>query len=151
MADRVSDIQKQIQGLREELSAARRAAAPEPVADYGLTHPTGEAIQLSEFFGDKDDLIVIHNMGSGCAYCTLWADGFVSTLPHLQNRAGFVVVTPDSPTVQKAFAASRNWTFPMASAEGTTFFADLGFDGGDGNSPQPGFSALHRNADGSIE
>jgi predicted dithiol-disulfide oxidoreductase (DUF899 family) len=151
VTDRVAEIQKQIQNLRQELTEARRTAPPEPIGDYDLTRPTGEAVHLSDFFGDKDDLIVIHNMGTGCSYCTLWADGFVSMLPHLQDRAGFVVVTPDSPTVQRAFATSRNWTFPMASAEGTSFFADLGFDGGDGKSPQPGFSALHRNADGTIE
>lgn len=38
----------------------------------------------------------------------------------------------------------------MASAAGTSFIHDLGFADQDGGNVMPGFSALHKNADGSI-
>jgi len=31
---------------------------------------------LSSLLADKKLLLVIHNMGQACRYCTLWADGF---------------------------------------------------------------------------
>ena len=150
MNDRVADLQEQILNLQKELSEARRQVEPEPVGDYQLTRSTGESVNLSDLFGDNDDLILIHNMGKGCVYCTLWADGFQGVLPHLQNRASFAVVSPDPPRVQREFAESRGWTFPLISAQGTTFISDLGFADRDGSKFQPGFSAFHRNADGAI-
>jgi predicted dithiol-disulfide oxidoreductase (DUF899 family) len=53
------------------------------------------------------------------------------------------VVSPDAPEVQKKFARSRGWTFPMASAAGTTFFLDMGFGDKDGN-VGPGFTTFRR-------
>ena len=32
-----------------------------------------------------DRLLMIHNMGEACRYCTLWADGFNGFLPHLED------------------------------------------------------------------
>ena len=40
---------------------------------------------LLDLFGDRDTLLAIHNMGQGCRYCTLWADGFNGLLPHLES------------------------------------------------------------------
>jgi predicted dithiol-disulfide oxidoreductase (DUF899 family) len=99
--------------------------------------------------GTKDDLIVIHNMGSGCKYCTMWADGLMGMLPQLQDRAAFAVVSPDPPEVQQAFAQSRGWSFRMLSGNGSTFIKDMGYEPSDGDY-MPGLSAFHRNRDGSI-
>ena len=151
MDDEIIAIQHQIAELKSKLSDARRRHAPEPVKDYQFTASTGAPISLSDLFGNKDDLIVIHNMGAGCVYCTMWADGFVSMLPHLENRAEFVVISPDEPSKQRAFAESRGWPFRMVSAAGTTFIQDLGYADPDGSRVMPGFSAFHRNIDGSIE
>ena len=84
-------------------------------------------MRLSELFGDKDTLFVIHNMGTTCRYCTLWADGFNGVLPHLQSRAAFVVSSPDEPARQQQFANSRGWKFPMVSHQGTSFAGDMGY------------------------
>jgi predicted dithiol-disulfide oxidoreductase (DUF899 family) len=73
----------------------------------------------SQLFGDKRDLFVIHNMGRSCPACTLWAD--------IADRAAFVVSSPDSPDVQRAFAASRGWRFPMVSHQGASFAEDMGY------------------------
>jgi predicted dithiol-disulfide oxidoreductase (DUF899 family) len=70
---------------------------------------------------------VIHNMGSSCAYCTLWADGFNGIYDHIASRATFVVSSAERPDVQQKFAASRNWCFPMMSHAGTTFTADMDY------------------------
>jgi predicted dithiol-disulfide oxidoreductase (DUF899 family) len=150
--DEIKQISKQIEELKGKLSEARRRRPAEPVQDYELRNPDGSPVKLSELFGDKDDLLLIHNMGRGCVYCTMWADGFVSMLPHLENRAAFVLVSPDTPEVQSAFAKSRGWTFRTASAAGTSFIKDMGFEWSDTDQSgyQPGLSAFHRNADGSM-
>ncbi len=101
-----------------------------------------------KLFGDKDDLIVIHNMGRGCSYCTMWADGFNGLLPHLEDRAAFVVASPDSPEVQKEFATGRGWRFRMASAHGTSFNKAAGFEVPEG--PMPGVSTFRRDREGRI-
>jgi len=65
---------------------------------------------LAGLFGRKDDLVVIHNMGSSCPYCTLWADGFNGLYDHLANRAAFALSSPDAPAAQKRFAEGpRDW------------------------------------------
>jgi predicted dithiol-disulfide oxidoreductase (DUF899 family) len=149
MNDEIRALSRQIEALKQQLSEARRRSAPEPVADYQLTASSGEPIALSELFGEKDDLLVIHNMGRGCVYCTMWADGFASMLPHIESRTALVVVSPDEPAIQRAFAESRGWPFRMVSAASTLFSRDLQFADSEGSS-LPGVSALHRNPDGTI-
>ncbi|MGH7682307.1 MAG: DUF899 family protein, partial [Candidatus Eiseniibacteriota bacterium] len=105
-------------------------------------------VKLSQLFGDKTDLVVIHNMGKGCRYCTVWADGFNGVLPHLESRAAFVVCSPDSIDVQQQFAGSRGWKFRMVSAHGSRFTEDMGFRSE--KSWMPGVSTFHKAPDGTI-
>ncbi len=111
---------------RKMLELCRRIG-PERVEDYELQGREG-GVRLSEMFGDKSDLILVHNMGSECPYCTMWADGFNGALRHLQDRAAFVAVSPNSVDVQQAVREKRGWQFEMYSAEGTTFIKDMGFE-----------------------
>jgi predicted dithiol-disulfide oxidoreductase (DUF899 family) len=145
----IERLQREIESLKQQLSDARRERPPEPVEDHELTLPGGEKARLSELFKGKDDLIVVHNMGRGCAYCTMWADGFNGVLPHLEDRVSFVVVSRDAPESLLPFAATRGWTFQMVSSAGTDFTEAMGFDGPDATM-YPGVSALHREPDGSI-
>lgn len=145
----IDDIQQQIRDLKAKLTEARRRRPTDPVLDYLLTSANGVPVNLSALFGDKKDLIVIHNMGRGCNYCTMWADGFNGEWHHLEDRAAFVVASPDDPSTQSAFAASRGWRFRMVSVAGSDFSKDLGFEAKPGEF-WPGFSAFHRNDDGSI-
>ncbi len=131
----IFELRKEIQGLQAQI-------APQEVSDYVFQTPDGPRA-LSSFFGDKDDLIVIHNMGASCSYCTLWADGFNGVYDHLANRAGFVVTSPDSPGAQRRFAESRGWRFPMASTEGGDFAKDMGYFQPE-HGPMPGVSAFQR-------
>jgi len=120
------DYRKRIEALRVEMRQAEAAVEPEEVADYALQTSNGP-VKLSELFGSKKDLFVIHNMGRSCIYCTMWADGYNGVYDHLADRAAFVISSPDAPDVQKAFAESRGWRFPMVSHMGTTFAADMGY------------------------
>ena len=117
----------------------------ESVTDYFLLGSENQKINLSELFGTKKDLIVVHNMGNSCPYCTMWADGFNGLLSHLEDRTSFVVSSPDEPETQKEFAISRGWKFQMVSTRGTSFAKDMGFEK-DGM-PQPGVSVFYKDDD----
>jgi predicted dithiol-disulfide oxidoreductase (DUF899 family) len=125
-AEKLAGYRRQIADVRRKMRETQAAAEPEVVADYTFATPAG-AVRLSELFGDKRELIVIHNMGTSCPNCTLWADGFNGIYHHLADRVAFIVSSPDPPDVQRQFAQSRGWRFPMVSHAGTTFAADLGY------------------------
>ena len=117
----------------------------EQVNNYEFTNSDNHKTNLSDLFGTKKDLIIIHNMGQSCPYCTMWADGFNGLLSHLEDRSSFVVSSPDIPESQKEFAKSRGWNFNMISTTGTTFARDMGFEK-DGL-PQPGVSVFFKDED----
>lgn len=133
----------QIAELRAKMRETQAAIAPEEVTDYDLGAVNGP-VKLSTLFGEHDTLVVVHNMGTGCAHCTMWADGFNGVYRHLRDRAAFVVVSPDPPARQAAFAATRGWKFPMASYEGNRFGQDTGYY--DGGRATPGISVFKRAA-----
>lgn len=137
----LNDYRQQIAAIRSEMRGLQAAIEPEEVPDYRFATPQGE-VALSELFGDKPDLFVIHNMGRGCPYCTMWADGFNGVLAHLENRAAFVIATPDAPAAQTEFARSRGWNFRMVSHAGSSFAADMGYRGEQGF--QPGVSVFRK-------
>jgi len=141
-ATQVRRLEARLTAHWRKLAAAKRRLPPEPVRDYVLAGSKGEA-SLSALFEGRKDLIVIHNMGRACPYCTLWADGFNGLYPHFANRAAFIVVSPDTVPVQRRFAAGRGWRFPMYSGHGSTFARDLGFMSRDGD-PWPGVSTFRR-------
>jgi predicted dithiol-disulfide oxidoreductase (DUF899 family) len=144
---RIEGYRRKIESLHKEMRAVQAAVEPQPVEDYVFTGQDGP-VTLSQLFGDKADLFVIHNMGTGCSYCTMWADGFNGVYEHLADRAAFVVSSPNSPEVQKAFAEDRGWRFPMVSHQGTSFAEDMGY-----RTPKgwwPGVSAFKRSADGGV-
>jgi len=147
--DEISKLEMERMTLVGKIAELRRSRPTEPVGDYTLHSSTGDSVTLADLFGEKQDLLVIHNMGTGCSYCTLWADGFNGFVPHLENRAAFVVVSPDPPAKQKRFAEGRGWTFQMASAEGTSFSHYMGFEPNPGE-VWPGVSAFRKLEDGSI-
>ncbi len=124
-----------------------KAKLRELIEDYSLIDSKGNKVTLSSLFGTKEDLILIHNMGRECPMCTMWADGFNGVLQHLEDRAAFVVVSPDDPVTYRRFADTRGWKFRTLSAEGTPFTKDMGF--GTNEDPSPGVSVFHKK-DGKI-
>jgi len=147
-SQRLTAYRKRIGTLRRRMQSVQRQIVPEPVDDYTFASTKGP-VRLSQLFGSKRDLMVIHNMGSGCPNCTLWADGYNGLYPHVAARAAFVVSSPDSPAVQRRFARSRGWRFPMVSHQGTTFATDMGYRARSGGW-LPGVSAFRRTRDGIV-
>src|SRR6266481_1402041 len=74
-SERLTQYRRQISDLRGKIRELQQSAEPQAVMDYTFATPDGP-VRLSQLFGDKASLFVIHNMGAGCPYCTLWADGF---------------------------------------------------------------------------
>ncbi|MBI4275410.1 MAG: DUF899 family protein [Rhizobiales bacterium] len=138
---RLAEYRGQIAALRKKMREVQAETEPQEVKDYEFSGSAGK-IRLSDLFGTHDTLLIIHNMGTGCPYCTLWADGFNGVVDHLQNRAAFVVASPDTPEQQRKFAASRGWKFPMVSHHGTSFADDMGYSR-DGHA-MPGVSVFKR-------
>jgi len=149
--DTMSDIKNrrlEMVSLRKNIRELQASIEPEEVTDY-IFSTSGADVSLSSLFGEKDTLFVIHNMGKSCVNCTQWADGFNGVLDHLQDRAAFVVSSPDVPSVQKTFAESRGWKFRMVSHDGTSFAGDMGYIGEykGKDSFWPGVSVFKRDGD----
>ena len=153
LAQQIRTAEQELRDKRAALCEMRKRLAACDVEDYTLTRPDGAKVRLSALFGDKRDLILIHNMGTGCPYCTLWGDGFNGIAHHLEDRAAFVMVSPDSPATVAKFSGSRGWRFTIVSAAGTTLVDDLRFfeDESDGHAgAHRGVTTLRKAADGKI-
>ena len=136
----------------------RRQTGAMPVQDYALKDTAGNTVMLSAAFGPHERMVLIHNMGFACHYCTLWAEGFNGLWKHIESgeyttAAKFVLVSNDRPDQQLAGAAMRGWTFTMLSARDTSLFDDLGFAEMKDGVPHwwPGVSTLVKSADGTIQ
>ena len=145
----IGQAYEEFEQARQKLLGLVKEGVRGPFPDHELTGRDGSKTKLSELFGDRDDLIVVHNMGVDCPYCTLWADGFTGLLRHLESRAAFVVVSPDAPEVQAAVARERGWPFRMFSTAGSDFNREAGFE--ENGSPMPGFTTFHRTPQGGLE
>lgn len=125
MADHseVQALERQIMELTQQLHALRAASPATEVPDYPLETLQGPTT-LRAMFGTQDRLLVIHNMGQACRYCTLWADGINGLLPHLESVMAVVLVSPDPPDAQRRFANSRGWQFRIASHGGGDYIRE---------------------------
>lgn len=145
----IERLEKQILKDKQKLAKMRHRAEPLAVEDHVFTTAGGKKVKLSKLFGVHDELVLIHNMGVRCVYCTMWADGFNGLRAHLADRAGFVVVSPDPPKIMGEFAKGRGWKFAVYSHHGTSFGKDLGFESPSGGA-WPGVSTFFKNPDGRI-
>lgn len=148
--DVISTQEQRVRAEMEKLFQLHKSRPAATVQDYPFATATGP-VKLSDLFGGKRELILIHNMGKSCAYCTLWADGINGFTEHFENRAGFVLINNDSVEEQSAFAKSRGWKFKTASAKGTSFSKDMGFMDEETKRPQPGTSIYTKMPDGTIQ
>ncbi|RYG32347.1 helix-turn-helix domain-containing protein, partial [bacterium] len=57
----IEAIQNEIETAKQRLIEARRRRPKEAIGDYVLKSTDGAEVRLSELFGDKDDLILVHN------------------------------------------------------------------------------------------
>lgn len=150
MPQELDQAEQELAAARKKVNELRKQIEKRPVNDYVIKDLSGRDVSLSSLFGDKDDLILVHNMGKRCSYCTMWADGLIGIKDHLSDRAAFVVVSYDDPETARQFGASRNWSFLLYSNGGSSFFKDMGFESPKGD-PWPGVSTFHREPDGTIK
>jgi len=133
-AQRIAALQQQIGQSFAELGELLKRSEGKPVADYSFATAEGE-VSLRDLFADKDTLLAIHNMGQGCRYCTLWADGFNGFLPHLESAMSVVLLSKDPPELQRRFANSRGWRFRLASHGGGAYMREQAAMDGHENYP----------------
>ncbi len=142
--NKINELSSEIQEKQKEIVELCRMQEAEPVEDYELKDKEGRSVRLTELFGDSDELLLIHNMGMECKYCTMWADGFRGFAEIISDRMPWLLTSPNSPETLKNFSESRNWNFKVLSFEGTSFAKDLGYQTDtDGKAMyHPGVSAL---------
>jgi predicted dithiol-disulfide oxidoreductase (DUF899 family) len=126
--------ERELFALTQKVSQLRRESALIAVKNYTFESMEGK-VTLSELFGDKNILFLIHNMGQGCRYCTLWADGLNGLVQHLESQFSFAMVSKDSPQAQRQFANSRNWRFKMFSHSGGEYIKEQTVLAGESNMP----------------
>jgi len=134
MKGEIAEIEKQIFELTKKLNELRVVNSGDEVENYVFSTLDGD-VTLLDMFGDNDRLLVVHNMGQGCRYCTLWADGFNGFLPHLESVMSVFLVSKDSPDVQRKFANTRNWRFRLASHGGGQYIQEQTVMNGEHNVP----------------
>ena len=144
--EKISAIEKEIAEKKKELAEWRKKVTPQEVPNYTFKNWSGEDVSLSDCFDGRNELILIYNMGKSCKYCTLWGDNYNGIVKPLNDRAAFVVVSPDDPETQKSFAQSRNWQFNMLSHEGSSFIKDMEMVYPEGQ-PRPGVSSFIKKAE----
>ncbi|MES2921728.1 MAG: DUF899 family protein [Verrucomicrobiota bacterium] len=131
----IQDLEEQIATLTTKLAKLRQEITDVvEVPNYTFETTTGTT-DLTSLFCGKQILFAIHNMGQGCRYCTLWADGLNGFLPHLEDKFSVVLLSKDSPEGQQRFAHSRNWRFRMASHGGGAYIAEQTVTPGEVNMP----------------
>ena len=123
MQDEIAELEMQIVKLIGELNELRKTNRGAEVPNYRFRNLEGE-ISLLNLFGTRNQLLLIHNMGQACRYCTLWADGFNGMLAHLESAISVVLVSKDSPETQRLFANSRDWKFRLASHGGEEYIRE---------------------------
>ena len=147
----VAALESRIYELTIKLNQLRQAETGSEVRNYSFATQAGET-SLLELFGEQDTLLLIHNMGQGCRYCTLWADGFNGFLPHLESTMSVVLVSKDAPELQRQFANNRGWRFRLASHGGGEYLTEQSAQEGAGNMPgavvytREGETILRKNA-----
>ncbi len=156
-AARLKQLHEQRQQINAEMAQLLHEGNQMEVEDYALTDVEGNPTTLSEVFGDHDKLVLVHNMGKHCPYCTMWADGLNGLYNYIEQgfdgtAARFILVNNDEPEEIKKFAASRGWNFDCYSCRGTSLFADLGFASEHEGQTHwhPGFSTLVKDPDGKL-
>ena len=142
----VADLELKIAELTKRLNSLRMAANGREVPDYELQTLDGE-IRLSQLFAGRDKLLAIHNMGHGCRYCTLWADGINGILQHLESVIAVVLLSKDPPETQRRFANARGWRFRLASHMGGAYMREQSTNPEFDNMPG---AVLYERKDGAI-
>lgn len=138
--ERLREAEIDLRDRIEAVAAMRRGLPAGPVVpDYTFLE-NGERVHLSELFaGDKPYLILYHLMywakdDQFCPMCSLWIDGFNGIVPHVMERANFVIASRAPFDALKAWADRRQWNrLRLLSDDGSSFARDIGAEDADGS------------------
>lgn len=104
----IQEIERQINDLRKRLIELKRQQQENITSDYLFkgsivkicsdlkSDQGGKDRKLSSLFGESQELIIAHFMGSWCGMCATWASGWNGMLEAITSRAPFVVVSQDT-------------------------------------------------------
>ncbi len=137
-------LEYEIMEKAQQLAALRQKERDVKVEDYVFQTLGGE-VSLSSLFAGRDRLLLIHNMGQGCRYCTLWADGINGVLGHLEDAMAVALVSKDPPELQRRMALDRGWKFRIASHGGGRYMTEQCAMGEHAN--YPGAAVFERKGD----
>ncbi len=162
--DELLEAEIALRDQRERVAGLRRQLPTNPVdTDYTFREgpvdlekddPVRE-VKLSELFGDRDELILIHFMvdpswEKGCPMCSMWADTYDAAAKHVTERAAFAVVAKQEIGKFRGWARLRGWqNLRLLSAHDSSFIGDFGMED-EGFGQRPGASMFRREPDGSI-
>ena len=76
-AAKLRELETQLIALNNEIEKVRAGQTPVEVENYAFQTLTGE-VTLMDLFAHRAQLLLIHNMGSQCPFCTSWADGIMA-------------------------------------------------------------------------
>ena len=122
--------EKEFTRLRDEISRQRRELPWERIEKKYVFGGPGGTETLADLFEGRSQLIVYHFMFGpgwveGCQSCSLLADHFDGSVPHLNARDVTLVVVSRAPLAQiEAFKKRMGWKFPWVSAYNTDFNFD---------------------------
>ena len=123
--------EKEFTRLRDEISRQRRELPWEKIEKQYVFDAPGGKETLSDLFGERSQLMVYHFMfgpgwEQGCPSCSLLADHFDGSLPHLAARDVRLVVVSRAPLPQiEAFKKRMGWGFKWVSSFGNDFNRDF--------------------------
>jgi len=123
MPSEIAELEGQIFEMTKRLAELRAQSTGIEVRNYSFDTLGGQTT-LSDLFGDHDKLLLIHNMGQGCRYCTLWGDGLNGFIQHIESTMALAMVSKDEPGLQRRFANSRGWRFQLASHGGGEYIKE---------------------------
>lgn len=142
--EEIQALEMKLYEMTLELNELRKEVTCVEIPNYEFATQTG-ATSLLDLFADHEKLLLIHNMGQSCRYCTLWADGFNGLVDHLESAMSVVLVSKDSPELQRQFANSRGWRFQLASHGGGSYITEQSAQ--EGSSNMPGAVVYERRGD----
>lgn len=162
--------EKEFTRLRDELSVMQRALPKERIEKkYVFDGPDGEET-LADLFDGRSQLIVYHFMfdpewEEGCKSCSLLADHYAPSIPHLVARDVTMVTVSRAPLEKlQAFSKRMSWNFKWVSSGNNDFNYDYNVSfkpdqeevvynyqkGKFRNTEMPGISVFEKDADGNV-
>jgi predicted dithiol-disulfide oxidoreductase (DUF899 family) len=124
--------EKQLTRLRDDLARQRRELPWERVEQNYIFGAPHSRVTLAELFRGKSQLAIYHFMlgpdwPEGCPGCSLAADGFTGSIPHLEQRDVAFAAVSRAPISQiEAFRKRMGWNFNWVSSLACDFNFDYG-------------------------